>query len=341
MPFAKNCNLRYQVLDRYLQSSLGCTLSQLRDACNNKLEISGFNTISANSKNTILSDMEFMKSYYNAPIESTRIGRSVYYKYSDPHFSIFKSDLPEDDLLKINTALEMIGSFEGRANFEWVEDVKLRLNSLLKDSRDSQVVVSYDNNVDYNMQFHDNLTLLYDAIICKKALKITYQTFKSDSSITSTFHPYHLRQYNNRWFLFGVVEGYSTLTNYALDRIKRIEPSHIAYCHNKNIIFEDYFYDMVGVSKDPGKIPEAVLLKISKETYPYIATKPIHGTQHVVVQNEDYVIIQIEVIPNFELEQQILSYGELMSVIAPQNLRDKIANRIRSSLEQYQSVQLN
>lgn len=98
---------------------------------------------------------------------------------------------------------------------------------------------------------------------------------------------------------------------------------------------------MVGVSKDPGKIPEAVLLKISKETYPYIATKPIHGTQHVVVQNEDYVIIQIEVIPNFELEQQILSYGELMSVIAPQNLRDKIANRIRSSLEQYQSVQLN
>ena len=56
---------------------------------------------------------------------------------------------------------------------------------------------------------------------------------------------------------------------------------------------------MVGVSKDPGKKPEAVLLKISKETYPYIATKPIHGTPRIVAQNVDYVIIHIEVIPNF------------------------------------------
>lgn len=35
--------------------------------------------------------------------------------------------------------------------------------------------------------------------------------------------PYHLKQYNNRWFLIGKQSDYDGLTNYAIDRIDGIK----------------------------------------------------------------------------------------------------------------------
>jgi hypothetical protein len=62
---------------------------------------------------------------------------------------------------------------------------------------------------------------------------------------------------------------------------------------------------MIGVSKKTGQEPEIVLLRFPKEQYKYVATKPWHGSQKVLEENDDYVIIQLEVIHNYELEQKI------------------------------------
>jgi len=45
---------------------------------------------------------------------------------------------------------------------------------------------------------------LYLIIKKKQALQITYKCFKDELSTTFDFHPYLLRQYNRRWFVFGL-----------------------------------------------------------------------------------------------------------------------------------------
>ena len=80
---------------------------------------------------------------------------------------------------------------------------------------------------------------------------------------------------------------------------------------------------------------EKVVLKISNELFPYIATKPMHGSQKVKERSESFVVIELELIPNYELESLILSYGEGVEILSPETLREKITNRIKLLSEKY------
>jgi predicted DNA-binding transcriptional regulator YafY len=337
MPLAKNCNLRYQVLDHCLHSPDGMTLSQLREACNAKLELAGYYPIGQKSKNTILGDIEFMMNYYNAPIISYRNGRFIYYKYENPEFSIFKSTLPEEDLMKIQQTLQMLGSFEGRVNFEWVEEFKLKLNGILKNSNGITPVISFENNPE--LAGKEFITPLYDAIISKRAISITYKSFNAKEPEKTNVHPYYLKQYNNRWFLMCRTDGYDNITVRALDRIISIGPAPITYAPNTKVDFADFFDDMIGVTRKPDAEPLDVILWVKANTYPYVATKPLHWSQKVISRDDEGTTICIKVIPNYELEQLILYYGENVKVLSPLFLQEKIRHRIEYALLNYQTVQ--
>ena len=72
----------------------------------------------------------------------------------------------------------------------------------------------------------------------------------------------------------------------------------------------------------------------SKRQAPYIITKPIHETQKHY-ELEDGLLVKIKVIPNFDLEQLILSFGEGVKVLLPIHLKEKISARIELSLSKY------
>lgn len=92
--------------------------------------------------------------------------------------------------------------------------------------------------------------------------------------------------------------------------------------------WEEFFEDIIGVSKDPDKQIEEVKLLFNKEQAPYIQTKPLHGTQKNKLKPDGSLLVEIEVVINYELEMRILSFGEKVKVIAPENLVTTISNRI-------------
>lgn len=69
---------------------------------------------------------------------------------------------------------------------------------------------------------------------------------------------------------------------------------------------------------------------------PYIETKPVHSSQTVLRRNPDgTVLFQLEVIPNFELEQALLDFGEGVKVVAPASLVLRMRERLRKAAAQY------
>jgi predicted DNA-binding transcriptional regulator YafY len=95
-----------------------------------------------------------------------------------------------------------------------------------------------------------------------------------------------------------------------------------------------YFSEIIGVSK-PYQVDEVeVQLLFSEKQAPYIITKPIHETQKNY-EHESGLLVKIKVIPNFELEQQILSFGESVQVIAPIELKNRISSRLQQALSKY------
>ena len=128
-------------------------------------------------------------------------------------------------------------------------------------------------------------------------------------------------------------KDFENLTNLALDRIEGIEETDLHYIKT-DIDFEEYFEDVIGVSVNEEPV-QKILLKVSNNSINYIKTKPLHGSQKIKEEYENYTIIELELIPNYELESLIFSFGENMEVIKPLILREKLIKRIESLQSKY------
>jgi predicted DNA-binding transcriptional regulator YafY len=158
-------------------------------------------------------------------------------------------------------------------------------------------------------------------------LIITYKSFKSSKVIDYDISPYFLKRYNQRWFLFAQVAGFDSLTNLALDRIEIIDFSSTPFTPNTKYDWDEYFDDMIGVSRPQNTELTKIQLKFTPDQAPYIKKKPLHGSQKTISENEEGLIIQIEVIPNYELESLVLSFGSDCEVLAPIEFQYRIIKR--------------
>ena len=336
MAQTKNQLIRQQVIDRCLRRGQ-YSLKRIKDACNDALELAGYKKVS--SKVTILKDLEGIEEDFpDAKIVRKRIHHDVFYEYEDKSFSIYKMPLSDDEMAQLTQTVSMLSKFEGLPNFDWVDDLIERFKSSLNIPSTRDTIVAFDENFD--LKGRNWFAQLFSAIASEQALRIKYQPF-DQPIINYLFHPYLLKQYNNRWFLFGCVDGYTSPTNLPLDRIQEIGPASIDYMPNPGINFFEYFEEMVGVSRKSDDEVSKVQLKVDNWRYHYIETKPLHGTQKVISRDDDGVVIQIEVIINRELKQLLLSQGWHVTVISPETLREEIKADLMKNLEKYQSVHLN
>lgn len=337
--------IRYQALDacfsnRYRQFYI----EDLIDACNKALEefyIAKEDPINDEEyhvkRRTIFNDIAYMESSegWNAPIKRCYEGHRCFYRYEDENFSINKRDFSEAELDKLDEALIMLNRLNGEAGFDWVSEFVANFEDKLGRKKNTTPVIGYEKNP--FLKGIENLSVLYNYIVNRQVIKIKYQHFTQGEMI-HYFHPYYLKQYNNRWFLFGITDhDKDFLTNLPLDRITEIEPTHIEYIPNTKFDFEEYFEDVVGVSVPRSGNPEKVILKFGEKRYPYVITKPLHPSQ-VELDNEKR-IIQIDVFQTPELESLILSFGDQVEVIAPETLKEKIGQQIQRLSKKYYSAE--
>ena len=135
--------------------------------------------------------------------------------------------------------------------------------------------------------------------------------------------------------MFCSIGDSSQLTIYALDRIIDITQAHTEY-YPTNIDFSSYFEDIIGVSIPKGQPCEKVRIWVSPEQFRYIQTKPIHGSQKVIENTDAGAVVELDIIPNYELEQLLLSFGEKIKVLSPDTLREKMKERISLSSKNYE-----
>ena len=329
MSINKNALLRYQVLDRCFRNTGRKYFWQdLLHEINKALE--EFNGQGSGIKRRQLyDDIRFMESEqgWNILLDKKREGKKVYYRYSDPDFSISNQPLNENEVSQIEAAISVLSRFAGAPQFEAVQEMIPVLKDRLGLDHQSKEVIGLESNID--LKGIEYLSQLYDAIIYEQVLDVEYQDFKSDESFTLTFHPYYLKQYNNRWFVLGLNKEFGIPTwNLALDRIQKIEQIQGDYIQSE-IDWNEYFFDIIGVTRpDDGKV-ENVVLEFTNEQAPYIITKPLHPTQkHEWIG--DKLRVEIKVMPNYELQSLILSFGEKVKVAGPIELKNTIAQRLKS-----------
>lgn len=336
MPSNKNAVIRYQALNNCFRNpGRRYDIDSLLVACNEALMDIDSNSTGI-KRRQIYEDIKFMQdSYgYNAPIEVIKDGKKAYYQYSDMNFSINNQPLNRQEAQQLKEALITLGRFKGLPHFEWIEELNTRLEYTFSLKTNEKVIGFEENSF---LKGIEHISTLYNAITNKQVLKIKYQSFKHNAEIVFIIHSYYLKQYNSRWFIFGLNEELNIISNLSLDRIQEIEAIKMPFKDNLNINFDEYFDDIIGVSIPENKEVLKIILKIDKKLWPYIKSKPIHGSQKIKSQSEQAVFVEIELILNYELESLLLSYGAELEIIEPERLRNNIYSKVSDLYKKYNS----
>ena len=337
MAVTKNPLIRYKILDSCFRNPYkNFTKELLLETVNNKL-IELFDDESHCIKlRQMQDDIAFMKSAegWNIELSEEFDGKKRIFRYEDLNFSINNAPLNETELNEFQSAIQVLSQFERMPQFERIQEIIAKLKYDLKADTNKQPFIGFESNQDLKGMEH--FSLLYNAAQKQLPLQITYQDFKVEQPYTFIFHSYYLKQYNNRWFIFGLhEETMKSDWNVAIDRIVSIETSNAKFIPNTKINWNDYFSDMIGVSKPiDGKIEE-IVLHFNRLTGKYMENKPLHETQKHKWINNETLEVKIKVIPNYELARLILSYGESVEVIQPKYLRERIKNKVENNAKLY------
>lgn len=329
MPITKDAFLRYRILDKcFRNTAVQYQIGDLVKKCNEELDKSV-------SRRTIYYDIEYMQSLdgWEAPIEIVKDGNRRYYRYSDPKFSIDKMPLSEAQLKQLQSSLDLVKTIAGLPQFESLDYTYSKIGLITYNTK-AEPCVSLDHNEYVEGQRH--IPKLFNAIQYQTVVKIKYKPFDKEPA-EYKFHPQFLKQYNNRWYIFGITDDNpDQIWNFALDRIQKIKSTKLPY-KKIDVEWKTYFEDIIGVTNYADKPVEEVHFIVHGKSAYYIKTKPIHESQIARwIDKEDNTLdVKLNVKINPELEHLLLSYADSITILSPQSLIDRHIEALKEALGRY------
>jgi len=287
------------------------------------------------STSSIIGDINKMRNSrqlrYNAPIGYSKVYDGYY--YTDPDYSIDNLPLNATDLKALKLAASTLNQYR---NIPLLNAFTSTIDKVIRFSKrsDQGAVLNF---IDFErtpfatgMEYIDTII---EAIQDKKCLEISYRKFGEAESGVYDFHPYLLKEYRNRWYVIGFNENRGELRTYGLDRITALMPSICDYKVDTQVD-KDYLADCIGINIEKQKV-ETVKLKFIESEGHYLKTQKMHRSQVVMSDDSDGLVIELNVIINFELIGIILGYGALVTVLEPKSLADKIVDIANKTISNY------
>ncbi len=219
---------------------------------------------------------------------------------------------------------------EGDSLRQWMLD-SLSMNSLLNESAGLRDRILFEK-VPSNNKFLADIT---EALKEGKTVEMTYQSFHSERCHTFEVHPYCLKLFKQRWYMLARSESYKKPRIYALDRIKDLRVTENIFSVDRRFNAEEFFSNYFGIIAGDGEEVETIDIKISDDQVKYIESLPLHHSQKAVEVTDEYTVFRYSFVPTFDFKQEILSRGRDAEIVAPQWLRDEIADEVREMAKKY------
>jgi len=251
---------------------------------------------------------------------------------------------------KINVVDE-VNSKKTRARKEWQDDLIAHSRNLFispqwimkGDKRRKNPIIDFGS--DAGMKKAVFIPTIYEAIRDEKVLRMVYKSqFKKRT--TSEFHPYLLRQYNNRWYVIGLAR-YRNGKEYAddikaVDGIVKLTTLKVSYIPPKKNYLA-YFEDFVGLSFKKGGVKTTIeFITNDARVHNYLLTLPFHSSQTEMKRFDGREgRFSIEVIPNEELHNKLLSFGPSITVVEPSWYFSKMLNTLEKMDSNYRQYLKN
>lgn len=289
------------------------------------------------SKRTVYMDIARLRDQFGAPIVNEN--NKFYY---EKEFSLLGLINPEEFKLA-EEAGHLLFQLSILPPLAGMEEIHFKIREWLrKPSEQLSKPVDFERNERYKgwKWIHP----VYECIQKKETVKITYQDFGKNPR-TFSMSPYLVKEYRNRWHIYGFEHTRNRIYNLALDRILQIQSSEFVYRVAKpgELGFLDEimgFTFTYHADRQEYAAVETIDLAIRQHRAHYVRTKPLHSSQREskdLAPSPDWVVFRLELRQNRELVAAILEFGQDAWVLSPASLQEKVKEHLQGMMALYQT----
>jgi predicted DNA-binding transcriptional regulator YafY len=178
------------------------------------------------------------------------------------------------------------------------------------------------------------LTDIINAMKENKMIEVIHQAFGSPGPNEYLLSPYCLKAYNNRWYVLAMDNRKGRLKNYALDRISEVRMTQKTFTIPNDFDVADYYKGYLGVYRDETPV-QTIRMKVWGKQRDYFNTLPLNDTMREAESYEEWSIFECEIAPTWEVEMELLQYNDMVEVLEPICLREKMIEHAWNMIHLY------
>jgi hypothetical protein len=120
---------------------------------------------------------------------------------------------------------------------------------------------------------------IVEAMRENRVVKMMYKSFKADAPNVRQFHPYFVKLYDKRWYVYGSTDNDPRIKVYALDRVQGIVSTDRTFELPDGFSGEGHLCNSIGILRMQDTKPCSVVVKADADRSKYLRTRPLHHSQ--------------------------------------------------------------
>ncbi|MCX6276974.1 MAG: WYL domain-containing protein [Bacteroidetes bacterium] len=174
---------------------------------------------------------------------------------------------------------------------------------------------------------------LLHAIKNRIVLNLKHQKFDEEEPSVREVAPYALKESRGRWYLVARDMADRRIKTFGLDRVLDFQTTSRRFDYPPDFDVNRHFRYCFGVINPDNARPEEIMLSFDPDQGKYIKSYPLHESQEIITDNAAELRIRLHLYCTYDLVQEILSYGDRVTVMLPEFLKKDITTIAVKMLE--------
>ena len=274
--------------------------------------------------------------------DGVELARTTFYRYKEAIQDIFGVIIECDRKNGYKYYIENPEVLEGDSVQNWMLST-LSISNLLGENLSMQDRILLESIPSGDEKLQEVIKAMREG----RRLMITYRRYGAPQSSTFSAAPYCVKLFKRRWYVLtkldhphypeeGDEDDDDFMAVFSLDRIEQIVIQDTHFKLDPSFDAATYFNECFGIVVGDGSVPCRIVLRAYGMEPHFMKDLPLHHSQRVVNQTDDYTDFELFMRPTSDFLAHILSRGEWIQVISPKSLVNEIKDWLRSALARYE-----
>ena len=289
------------------------------------------------SSKTVQRDIDFMRYRLGLPIEYDQLHFGFYYTEPVSHFP--NIEISEGELVALYVGQKALAQYKGTSfeaplstAFRKIADGLRDTISVTWSDLDSTISFRSTGRTVADVQLFEELS---HAVFKQLEVRFGYKKPGAARYEERYVQPYHLGCVENLWYLFAFDMDRRELRTFALPRIRNVRASKTRFRRPADFSISRFLDQSFGVFAKPTKTRHTVRILFDRFSAARVEERQWHPSQKIKQLREGGIELSLTLGNLEDIERWILSWGNHARVLAPPELKQRIAQTVSELADAY------